>query len=135
MALKKEVYRRQATGEALWSTTKKKLQNSTDFVKTQQSELFQIFKNYKRGTKVVAISVVFGVFLFFIFSMTGSLHSISEKQQKLDELDRQIKLQQEANEEIEMLLQGDMDEVMERLAREKLEMVYPDEEIYINNAR
>lgn len=135
MALKKEVYRRQATGEALWSTTKKKLQNSTDFVKTQQSELFQIFKNYKTGTKVVAISVVFGVFLFFIFSMTGSLHSISEKQQKLDELDRQIKLQQEANEEIEMLLQGDMDEVMERLAREKLEMVYPDEEIYINNAR
>lgn len=135
MALKKEVYRRQATGEALWSTTKKKLQNSTDFVKTQQSELFQIFKNYKTGTKVVAISVVFGVFLFFIFSMAGSLHSISEKQQKLDELDRQIKLQQEANEEIEMLLQGDMDEVMERLAREKLEMVYPDEEIYINNAR
>ena len=61
MALKKEVYRRQATGEALWSTTKKKLQNSTDFVKTQQSELFQIFKNYKTGTKVVAISVVLNV--------------------------------------------------------------------------
>ena len=43
-------------------------------------------------------------------------------------------MQQIANEEIDNQLKGDMDELIERLAREKLDWVYPDEEIYINKA-
>lgn len=134
MAMKKEVHRRQMNKGGLIGKAKKKLRQSTDFVKTQQFELLQIFGGFKTSTKVVVASMVFGVFLFFIFSITHSLTSISDKQKTLDELDRQIKAQQIANENLEEELKGNMDEIIEGLAREKLDMIYPDEEIFINKA-
>jgi len=133
MAIKKAVRRRRESG-GQWSRAKKKLRKSTDFVRRQQFGLLQIFRSFKTSTKVVVTSIFFGVFLFGIISITHSLNSISEKQKRIDELDEQIRLQQIANEEIDNQLKGDMDELIERLAREKLDWVYPDEEIYINKA-
>ena len=133
MAIKKAVRRRRESG-GQWSRAKKKLRKSTDFVRRQQFGLLQIFRSFKTSTKVVVTSIFFGVFLFGIISITRSLNSISEKQKRIDELDEQIRLQQIANEEIDNQLKGDMDELIERLAREKLDWVYPDEEIYINKA-
>ena len=133
MAIKKAVRRRRESG-GQWSRAKKKLRKSTDFVRRQQFELLQIFRSFKTSTKVVVTSIFFGVFLFGIISITHSLNSISEKQKRIDELDEQIRLQQIANEEIDNQLKGDMDELIERLAREKLDWVYPDAEIYINKA-
>ena len=133
MAIKKAVRRRRESG-GQWSRAKKKLRKSTDFVRRQQFGLLQIFRSFKTSTKVVVTSIFFGVFLFGIISITHSLNSISEKQKRIDELDEQIRLQQIANEEIDNQLKGDMDELIERLAREKLDWVYPDEEFYINKA-
>ena len=133
MAIKKAVRRRRESG-GQWSRAKKKLRKSTDFVRRQQFGLLQIFRSFKTSTKVVVTSIFFGVFLFGIISITHSLNSISEKQKRIDELDEQIRLQQIANEEIDNQLKGEMDELIERLAREKLDWVYPDEEIYINKA-
>ena len=49
-----------------------------------------------------------------------------------EEIERQIEIQQRLNEEIENELKGNMDEIIEGRARE-LDMVYPDEEVFINN--
>ena len=134
MAIKKAVHRRSVNREGTWSRTKKKLHKSTDFVKRQQFELLQIFRSFKTSTKVVVTSIFFGVFLLVIISVTHSISSISEKQKKLDDIEAQIKLQQQINEDVENEIKGDMDEIMERLAREKLEMLYPGEEVFINDA-
>lgn len=134
MAIKKAVHRRSFMKDSLWSRTKKKLHKSTDFVKRQHSELLLIFSEYKTTTKVVVASVLVGVFLFVLYSVTNSLNTLSGNQKTIDDLDREIELQIEKNDTIERQIKGDMDEIIERKAHEELNMVYPDEEIYINNA-
>lgn len=133
MAKKKEVRKRPVHGDGLWDKAKKKLRESTGFVKRQQFEWLQIFKSAKTSTKVVVTSVILGVFLFVVVSVTHSLNSISEKKKAIEEIERQIEIQQRLNEEIENELKGNMDEIIEGRARE-LDMVYPDEEVFINNA-
>jgi len=134
MAVKKEVHRKPVKKENAWDRAKKKLQQSTYFVKKEQYELLQLFQSAQTGMKVFVTAIIIGFFIFGVISVARSLSSISEKQKAIEEIDRQIKIQQEENENLDNKMKGNMDEIMERLARERLDMVYPDEETYVNKA-
>ena len=137
MAMKKTIRRNGADeGRALrlFRAIKKKLHDSTSFVKRQQSDLFRVFIYAKTSTKVVVVSVILAAFVLGIVSISHSLTSISDKQKEYDELERMIIAQREKNEYAEKEFDGNLDEYIEEIAREKLDMVYPDEQEFINNA-
>ena len=134
MAIKKEVHRRAVNREGPWKKAKKTLNKATDFVKRQLCDLLQIFHNSNAGTKVVVSSVIAGIILIMFVSAVHTVTSKYNMEKEIEEIDRQILQQQEKNEEIENEFRGDMDEIMERLARERLGMIYPDEEEFINRA-
>ena len=62
------------------------------------------------------------------------MKSFSDKKAELENLDKQIEFQKNENEKLENQFTGDLDELMEEKAREDLEMIYPDEHVFINKA-
>lgn len=133
MSIKKTVRRKTVSKDGFLHKAKKKLRSSTNFVLKQQSELVRAFNYAKTSTKVVLVSLFIGLFLFGIVSITRSLTSISDKRAELDDIERKIATQQKLNKELENELKGDLDALFEEKAREQ-EMIYPDEQVFINNA-
>ena len=130
----KRVHKARQAQLSVWRYAKKKIIDSTDYFKDQQYGLMESFRYAKTTTKIVISVVVFAFLLIGTISMTHSLKSISEKENELARLDNEIAVQKAENEKIEKGLQGDFDDLVEAEAHERLEMVYPDEIIFINTA-
>ncbi|MBQ9901658.1 MAG: hypothetical protein IJM51_04640 [Clostridia bacterium] len=130
----KRGHRAQPSKKGVLRSAKKKIIDSTDFIKDQQYGLIESFRGAKTTTKVVISVIVIACLLLGTVSATHSLNSIAEKEKRLARLDREIALQKAENEQIEQELQGDYDELVEYEAHERLEMLYPDELLFINKA-
>ena len=118
----------------IFFVTKKKVHDWTLFVNKQGSDLVKSFKSSKKSTKVVLVSVFLFLFFFAAGTIAHSFVSISDKKAELENLDKQIEFQKNENEKLENQFTGDLDELMEEKAREDLEMIYPDEHVFINKA-
>ena len=75
-------------------------------------------------------------FLLVLLSMLGAYISnqvtISSKQAELDALNEQIAQQQSENEELERILSGDPDEIVEWIARDSYGYAAPNERIIVD---
>ncbi len=74
------------------------------------------------------------VFLIMCIAVLQSYVSIGDKQKEYDELVERYNAQLLENDELNALLEESDDEYIERVAREKLDMVYPGERVFINSA-
>lgn len=72
--------------------------------------------------------------VIFVFVMLQSFASISEKKAEYDEIDRKYNEQMLMNAEMQSLLEESDEEYIERVAREKLDMVYPGERVFISSS-
>ena len=76
---------------------------------------------------VVALTIYVGIMMIFI------TNSYREKNREIQQVQQQIDEQAVLNQEYqEMIDQGVDDEYIQKLAREKLGLVYPDERVYID---
>ena len=134
MMMKKKVHSKAVKKGGFFQAALNMCHSSTDFFKTQRTDLMQSFKFAKTSTKVVIISIVVAALLFGTITAAGSVNDISKKERILAELDQQIAAQEAENQSIQDQLTGNFDDYIESEARERLEMVYPDEQVYINIA-
>ena len=74
------------------------------------------------------------MFLIMFIAVFQSFASINEKQEEYDILFEQNNEQMYQNAELKALLEESDDEYIERVAREKLDMVYPGERVFINSS-
>lgn len=88
-------------------------------------------KQLKLNLGLVAVVIVF---LLMGITVIQSYASIADKRAEYDELVEKYNEQLLQNEEIAALLEESDDEYIERVAREKLDMVYPGERVFINSS-
>lgn len=88
-------------------------------------------KQLKLNLGLVAVVIVF---LLMGITVVQSYASIADKRAEYDELVEKYNEQLLQNEEIAALLEESYDEYIERVAREKLDMVYPGERVFINSS-
>ncbi len=74
------------------------------------------------------------VFLIMGIAVLQSYISIGDKQDEYDRIVEQYNDQLLQNAELNALLEESDDEYIERVAREKLDMVYPGERVFINSS-
>lgn len=74
------------------------------------------------------------VFLIMGIAVLQSYISIGDKQEEYDALVEKYNEQLLRNAELNALLEESDDEYIERVAREKLDMVYPGERVFINSS-
>lgn len=87
----------------------------------------------KRKRRIVVIVAVIAVTIYVGISMVFITNSYREKNQEIQQVQQQIDEQTVLNQEYqEMIDQGVDDEYIQKLAREKLGLVYPDERVYID---
>ncbi len=78
-----------------------------------------------------AAAVCVGVYL--IVGIVVNQVSISSKQQALDSVQQQLETQQAENEELERVLtSGSEEEIVERVARDRLGYARPDERVFVD---
>ena len=87
----------------------------------------------KRKRRIVVIVAVIAITIYVGISMVFITNSYREKSQEIQQVQQQIDEQTVLNQEYqEMIDQGVDDEYIQKLAREKLGLVYPDERVYID---
>ena len=87
----------------------------------------------KRKRRIVVIVAVIAITIYVGISMVFITNSYREKNQEIQQVQQQIYEQTVLNQEYqEMIDQGVDDEYIQKLAREKLGLVYPDERVYID---
>ena len=87
----------------------------------------------KRERRIVVIVAVIAITIYVGISMVFITNSYREKNQEIQQVQQQIDEQTVLNQEYqEMIDQGVDDEYIQKLAREKLGLVYPDERVYID---
>ena len=87
----------------------------------------------KRKRRIVVIVAVIAIIIYVGISMVFITNSYREKNQEIQQVQQQIDEQTVLNQEYqEMIDQGVDDEYIQKLAREKLGLVYPDERVYID---
>lgn len=87
----------------------------------------------KRKRRIVVIVAVIAITIYVGISMVFITNSYREKNQEIQQVQQQIDEQTVLNQEYqEMIDQGVDDEYIQKLAREKLGLVYPDERVYID---
>lgn len=87
----------------------------------------------KRKRRIVVIVAVIAITIYVGISMVFITDSYREKNQEIQQVQQQIDEQTVLNQEYqEMIDQGVDDEYIQKLAREKLGLVYPDERVYID---
>ena len=87
----------------------------------------------KRKRRIVVIEAVIAITIYVGISMVFITNSYREKNQEIQQVQQQIDEQTVLNQEYqEMIDQGVDDEYIQKLAREKLGLVYPDERVYID---
>ena len=88
----------------------------------------------RTAAKLIVGTVIVAAIMIGTLSIANSLNSISKKEEILAQLDQQILDQTAENKKLEDELKGDLDQLIEAKAREKLDMVYPGEKIFYNTA-
>lgn len=79
-----------------------------------------------------ALSLV--LLVYFASVIVGDVRAIRAQQRELEALNIQIRRQQAINDELTRLIKsGTLEEQLERVAREKLGYIRPDERIYIDS--
>lgn len=79
-----------------------------------------------------ALSLV--LLVYFVSVIVGDVRAIRAQQRELEALNIQIRRQQAINDELTRLIKsGTLEEQLERVAREKLGYIRPDERIYIDS--
>ena len=87
----------------------------------------------KRKRRIVVIVAVIAITIYVGISMVFITNSYREKNQEIQQVQQQIDEQTVLNQEYqEMIDQGVDDEYIQKLAREKLGLVYPVERVYID---
>ncbi|MBR2742460.1 MAG: septum formation initiator family protein [Clostridia bacterium] len=88
----------------------------------------------KNGRKRIALIIVFAAFIIYIFYQMATLGSMIEKKTRdLETLRVQVEEQKIVNEQLERTLEQPIDaEYVERVAREKLGLAYPNERVFVN---
>ena len=87
----------------------------------------------KRKRRIVVIVAVIAITIYVGISMVFITNSYREKNQEIQQVQQQIDEQTVLNQEYqEMIDQGVDDKYIQKLAREKLGLVYPDERVYID---
>ncbi len=87
----------------------------------------------KRKRRIVVIVAVIAVTIYVGISMVFITNSYREKSQEIQQVQQQIDEQTVLNQEYQALIdQGVDDEYIQKLAREKLGLVYPDERVFID---
>ena len=87
----------------------------------------------KRKRRIVVIVAVIAITIYVGISMVFITNSYREKSREIQQVQQQIDEQTVLNQEYkEMIDQGVDDEYIQKLAREKLGLVYPDERVYID---
>ena len=72
--------------------------------------------------------------VYFASVIVGDVRAIRAQQRELEALNIQIRRQQAINDELTRLIKsGTLEEQLERVAREKLGYIRPDERIYIDS--
>ena len=92
-------------------------------------------KSKKKGgfTRAIMKITMAGAALYIVAALVGGRIQLAAMQAELEEVQRQTKQQQEINAELQTLAEsGDIDAYIERIARDALGYVYPDERIYID---
>lgn len=88
-------------------------------------------KHFLSGLMLRAAAVCVGVYL--IVGIVVNQVSISSKQQALDSVQQQLETQQAENEELERVLtSGSEEEIVERVARDRLGYARPDERVFVD---
>ncbi len=88
-------------------------------------------KQIKLNFGLLAVAIVF---LLMSITVIQSYISIADKQAEYDKLLERYNEQLLQNAELNALLEESDDEYIERVAREKLDMVYPGERVFINSS-
>lgn len=102
-------------------------------VKKAQNKLnFDIFKKLSPAKLVILGGVLFVCIM--LINVVQSQSSITEKERRLAELDREYAEQQMLNDEMQAALEESDEERMERVAREKLDFVLPGERVFVNSS-
>lgn len=87
----------------------------------------------KRKRRIVVIVAVIAITIYVGIMMVFITNSYREKNQEIQQVQQQIDEQTVLNQEYqEMIDQGVDDEYIQKLARDKLGLVYPDERVYID---
>ena len=87
----------------------------------------------KRKRRIVVIVAVIAITIYVGISMVFITNSYREKSREIQQVQQQIDEQTVLNQEYQAVIdQGVDDEYIQKLAREKLGLVYPDERVYID---
>ena len=87
----------------------------------------------KRKRRIVVIVAVIAITIYVGISMVYITNSYREKSREIQQVQQQIDEQTVLNQEYQAMIdQGVDDEYIQKLAREKLGLVYPDERVYID---
>ena len=87
----------------------------------------------KRKRRIVVIVAVIAITIYVGISMVFITNSYRDKSQEIQQVQQQIDEQTVLNQEYQAMIdQGVDDEYIQKLAREKLGLVYPDERVYID---
>lgn len=91
-------------------------------------------KNQKKASKSMVLGICILTFMLYAaFYLVEMQVEILSRKQMLDELKKSVEIQRTANRELERQLDAGLTtEKIERIAREKLDYVYPNEKIYID---
>lgn len=91
----------------------------------------------KRKKKITLIRLIFvSAYLFVVgysvFHYAENMIEISSKSQQLQMVQHRIETQDAQNEELNRLLSGDQQEIIERVARDKYGYAMPNERVFID---
>ena len=88
----------------------------------------------KKNKKLYKRLLILGVSIYVIFTLVNQQKTLNQYTKKSDDLTAQIEAQKQYNEELAKK-KDDVDSLdfIEQTAREKLDMYYPNEKIYVDN--
>ncbi len=90
----------------------------------------------RKGKKFTKLLIRLPLFVFaisIVVSLVSRQVDIINKKQQLSEVSQQVKQLEQKNRELQGILDMEEDEAYyERMAREKLGLIYPDERVYID---
>lgn len=85
-------------------------------------------------SKIIKLMIFVAAMVFLCYAIiyiTMNMKEAKELQQQIDMLKQEQAAQQDANDELRRLLDAESPaEYVEKVAREKLDFVYPDEQVY-----
>lgn len=88
---------------------------------------------HKKKSSIFLKITVFAFAVYVVVQLLSLQFAINDKKQEIENLQSQIKQQNMENDEVSQLLNdGITDEYMEKIARDKLGLAFPNERIYIN---